>query len=479
MAFKALNFVKHLGKYIINFPIAEKWQFFFLLLYVSFSIVHRHISSLCFRLEFIPFSLKTTFSFQTISSETRWRGKGKKCDRLPSAWAPHMLSVCSHFLVTISPHRMLEITHERRFTVEFDRQRRRKWALRQKVLGTIINCDSVIRRLTRYYSISSTVILYYIIYVLPPPPPLHSFRFLFYIFFLGCFGLAAMCARCVCGCSVESICLIHSSAAVPSLCLYSYKLISCFIYEALSSSLCCMCLLFYFIFFVLLLVFSFASGVDIDIQKNTNTIPHRESVFQRQDEMCRCLYRGIVTTHTMSPNVVQTNWRRWRWRWQRRRHGRQWMTVPNGKWENRKHSDGNMFHFVPSSPWFCVERSICAQIELNQIICISETRWRIKCHEQFWCRCRFISFIQTNAYWSRPFFLISDDHFIVHWAANEMTKKENTENGREMDERSIRMAEKHNFEYINQLMNECITDNDDDGNKIGTTYELRVFIIIY
>lgn len=33
-------------------------------------------------------------------------------------------------------------------------------------------------------------------------------------------------------------------------------------------------------------------------------------------------------------------------------------------------------------------------------------------------------------------------------------------------------AEKHNFEYINQLMNECIADNDDDGNKIGT-YGLR------
>lgn len=95
--------------------------------------------------------------------------------------------------------------------------------------------------------------------------------------FLGCFGLAVMCARCVCGCSVESICLIHSSAAVPSLCLYSYKLISCFIYEALSSSLFSMCLLFYFFLFLLLLVFSFASGVDIDIQKNTNTIPDRES----------------------------------------------------------------------------------------------------------------------------------------------------------------------------------------------------------
>lgn len=144
---------------------------------------------------------------------------------------------------------MLEITHRRRFTVVFDRQRRRKWALRQKELGTIINCDSVIRRLTRYYSISSTVILYSIIYVPPPPPPPTSLYFIHSDFILDIFSrLLRFGCVYVCGCSVESICLIHSSAAVPSLCLYSYKLISCFIYEALSSSLFSMCLLFYFFF---------------------------------------------------------------------------------------------------------------------------------------------------------------------------------------------------------------------------------------
>lgn len=36
----------------------------------------------------------------------------------------------------------------------------------------------------------------------------------------------------------------------------------------------------------------------------------------------------------------------------------------------------------------------------------------------------------------------------------------------------------HNSEYINQLMNECITDNDDDGNKIGTQV-LRATTIHY
>lgn len=41
--------------------------------------------------------------------------------------------------------------------------------------------------------------------------------------------------------------------------------------------------------------------------------------------------RGIVTTHTMSPNLVQTNWRRWRWRWQRRRRGRWQCRMENEK----------------------------------------------------------------------------------------------------------------------------------------------------